>query len=147
MFVRNREELDFLKGEEQIIQRVGESRQHALVGDVGVVVAVVVVQLLPHLLQRAGVIELLMRVVYTLRDPTLGREELGLLGLQVVDRVGNALLRLDLLNDRVQIVEGFDLRLGREERRPQHHHGASGSGRPRPAECSLRRCTLHSGRN
>ena len=147
MFVRNRGELDFLKGEEQIIQRVGESRQHALVGDVGVVVAVVVVQLLPHLLQRAGVIELLMRVIYTLRDPTLEKEDSARLGLQVVDLVGNALLGLDLLDDRVQVVEGFDLQFGREKRLPQHRHGASGSCRPRPAECSLQRCTLHSGRN
>ena len=147
MFVRNRGELDFLKGEEQIIQRVGESRQHALVGDVGVVVAVVVVQLLPHLLQRAGVIELLMRVIYTLRDPTLEKEDSARLGLQVVDRVGNALLGLDLLDDRVQVVEGFDLQFGREKRLPQHRHGASGSGRPRPAECSLQRCTLRSERN
>lgn len=147
MFVRNRGELDFLKGEEQIIQRVGESRQHALVGDVGVIVAVVVVQLLPHLLQRAGVIELLMRVIYTLRDPTLEKEDSARLGLQVVDRVGNALLGLDLLDDRVQVVEGFDLQFGREKRLPQHRHGASGSCRPRPAECSLQRCTLHSGRN
>ena len=143
MFVRNRGELDFLKGEEQIIQRVGESRQHALVGDVGVIVAVVVVQLL----QRAGVIELLMRVIYTLRDPTLEKEDSARLGLQVVDRVGNALLGLDLLDDRVQVVEGFDLQFGREKRLPQHRHGASGSGRPRPAECSLQRCTLRSGRN
>ena len=94
----------------QVAHGVGDVRQHALVCDVGVVVALAVVQNLPHLVDALLAVEFLVRVVRALLDPRGDFETLPELVLQVVNRVRNPLLGLDLLDGDIQVVERLDLR-------------------------------------